>query len=378
MTFDRPLRVVVAPDSFKGSLPAIRVAECIEEGWSTVRPDDRIESIPQADGGEGTVAAVARHYPRARLHRVPGITGPDGRPVFGEWLLLPDDTAVIELAQMSGLPLMGGELDPGGATTYGLGQVISAALDAGAKRIVVGLGGSASTDGGAGMLSALGAVLTDSTGCRLPFGGLGLAVLEKVDMHEMRPLPARGVEVLTDTTAPLFGPTGAASVFGPQKGASPAMVASLDAALARFADRVGRIDPSVPGTGAAGGTGFGLLAWGASLVSGAEAVADLTGLSEAITRVEVVITGEGRYDDTSSAGKLVGSMLNRCRKHDVRSVVIAGQLCASPPEIAVSLTDMAGSVQAALSDPEYWISIAASVAAQRFQDQFSSETQLDM
>ncbi|CAG2183555.1 unnamed protein product, partial [Oppiella nova] len=176
------------------------------------------------------------------------------------------------------------------------------------------------------MLSALGAVLTDSTGCRLSFGGLGLAVIEKVDMREMRPLPAHGVEVLTDTTATLFGPTGAASVFGPQKGASPAMVASLDAALARFADRVGRIDPSVPGTGAAGGTGFGLLAWGASLVSGAEAVADLTGLSEAITRMDVVITGEGRYDETSSAGKLVGSMLNRCRKHDVRSVVIAGQL----------------------------------------------------
>jgi len=356
---------VVAPDSFKGSLSAVDVAECIADGWRSVRPGDYLELIPQADGGEGTVDAVSGRHPDAIRHYVPDVTGPDGRIVVGEWLLLPDGTAVIELAQMSGLPLMR-ELDPGRATTYGLGQVIAAALDAGVRRIVIGLGGSASTDGGAGMLEALGAVITDESGLLVQPGGLGLSMLDNLDLSGLRELPAEGVEVLTDTTAPLLGPNGAAAVFGAQKGASAAMIVDLADALTRYADRLKHIDPTVPGAGAAGGTGFGLLAWGASLVSGAESIADLTGLSEVIAHADVVVTGEGRYDVTSGTGKLVGALLERCGRNGVRSVVIAGQLAATPPDIAVSLTETAGSVEEAMLNPRRWLVEAGMSCAARF------------
>ncbi|WP_080733297.1 glycerate kinase [Rhodococcoides fascians] len=360
-------RVLIAPDSFKGSMSAASVADSIATGWLSVRPHDLAETMPQADGGEGTVDAVAARYPDAVLHHVPGVTGPDGRPILGQWLMLPSRTAVIELAQTSGLPLMHA-LDPGGASTRGLGEVMAAALDGGATRMLIGLGGSASTDGGAGMLQALGARLTDNSGADVGPGGIALADVASVDTSHLRKLPAGGVDVLTDTTAPLLGPTGAAAVFGPQKGASRQQITQLDRALAHFASFLSRLDPAVPGSGAAGGTGFGLLAWGAKLSPGADAIADLTGLSERIPAANVVVTGEGRYDATSNTGKLVGSVLSRCALHGVRSVVVAGQLAASPPDIAVSLADTAGSVEAAMAAPRQWLEAAGAVAAMRFSE----------
>jgi glycerate kinase len=298
------MRVMIAPDSFKGSLPASGVGAAIAAGWRSVRPDDELQLFPQADGGEGTLDAIADAVPGACRHHTGLVTGPDLRPTPGEWLELPDGTAVVELAQMSGLPLMQ-ELDAMGATTRGLGEVIARAVDAGATRVVVGLGGSASTDGGAGALVALGLRLTDELGDPVPDGGGHLRAIASVDASGLRVLPQ--VTLLTDVTAPLLGPAGAAAVFAPQKGADTIQVVQLDDALAHFAEAlaaVGRAgDPAAPGTGAAGGTGFGFSAvLGARIEPGADFLAELTGLDLAIADADVLLSGEGRFDDAHRQG----------------------------------------------------------------------------
>jgi len=368
---DRPrvliVHVVVAPDSFKGSLDAAAAAEAIGSGWRAVRPLDEVLLLPQADGGEGTLDAIATAVDEARLRDVGPVTGPDGRPVEGHWLELPDGTAMVELAISSGLPLMS-RPDPLSATTRGLGEVIRAALDAGAMSLVVALGGSASTDGGAGALRALGLELFDADGAPLPDGGGALARLDRVDATGLRTPPAGGVRLLSDVTAPLLGPTGAAAVFGPQKGASPAQVAELDAALARWASLLpGEGDTAAPGAGAAGGTGFGfLVAWGAAIEAGAAAIADLTGFAAAAASTDLIITGEGRFDATSLGGKVVGHALSLDAKPNARRAVIAGSLAIPSPTgvWAASLVELAGSLEAALDDPARWL-YAAGVAAAR-------------
>ena len=366
------MRIVIAPDSFKGTLDAASAASAIGGGWRAVRPLDEVLLLPQADGGEGTLSAIASAVPDARLMDVGPVTGPDGRPVEGHWLWLRDGTAVVELALTSGLPLMAA-LDPLGATTRGLGEVIAAALDAGATSLVIALGGSASTDGGAGALRALGLELFDQTGSPLPDGGGALARLSRIDESRLRPSPA-GVRLLSDVTAPLLGPTGAAAVFGPQKGATPAEVALLDGALARFADVVARTprdahgaDPaeSAAGAGAAGGTGYGFLAvWGAEIDAGSAAIATLTGLDAAAASADVVLTGEGRFDATSLTGKVVGNALQLATRPDARRGVIAGSLASAPPDgvWSASLVDLAGSQDAAIDDPARWL-YAAGIAA---------------
>jgi glycerate kinase len=373
------VRIVIAPDSFKGSLDAAAAAEAIGSGWRAARPLDEVMLLPQADGGEGTLDAIASAVHGAVLHDVRPVTGPDGRPVDGHWLELPDGTAVVELALSSGLPLMA-RPDPLGATTRGLGEVIAAALDAGATALVIGLGGSASTDGGAGALRALGLELLDATGSPLPDGGKGLGRLDRVDATRLRPPPARGVRLLSDVTAPLLGPTGAAAVFGPQKGANASDVATLDAALARFAD-VLRHTPVVTdspsqlecaaGAGAAGGTGFGFLAlWGAEIEAGSAAIAELTALGTAAASTDVVLTGEGRYDATSSTGKVVGHAFALTDAGTARPGLIAGSIAAVPITPAgrevwsVSLVDLAGSFEGALDDPVRWLYAAGIAAAQ--------------
>ncbi|MCU1422373.1 MAG: glycerate kinase, partial [Microbacteriaceae bacterium] len=242
--------VVIAPDSFKGSLDAVGVARAIGDGWASVRPGDDIRLVPLADGGEGTMDAIEAAVPGAVRRDAGEVEGPDGRPLRGEWLELPDGTAVVELAQMSGLPQMA-ELDALGANTYGLGQVIRAALEAGAPRLVIGLGGSASTDAASAALAALGLTTAPPTDSRhLRRGGAGLTAIRALDGAELLPAPPGGVVLLTDVDAPLLGPRGAAAVFGPQKGASADDVATLDAALAHFAELLGG-DPDLPGAGAA-------------------------------------------------------------------------------------------------------------------------------
>ena len=353
--------VVIAPDSFKGSLSAREVAEAIAEGWRSVHPDDELVLVPQADGGEGTLDAIEASVPGSVRRSAGQVTGPDGRPTPGEWLELPGGAAVVELAQSSGLPLLP-ELDPLGATTRGLGEVIRAALEAGATSLVIGLGGSASTDGAAGALSALGLVLLDEQGELVSDGGRGLADIVDVRSDGLLPPPAGGVVLLTDVTAPLLGPTGAAAVFGPQKGATPEQVEGLDAGLAHFAELLGS-DPALPGTGAAGGAGYGFsAAWGATIVPGADRLAELSGLREAIARADVVLSGEGRFDEQSLTGKVVGRVL--ALAGGAVTGVIAGQVTAPTGGWSASLTELAGSVEAAMGDTAAWLRAAGAKAAE--------------
>lgn len=352
------MRVVIAPDSFKGSLGAEDVAEAIAAGWLSEQPGDELTLLPQADGGEGTLDAIEASIPGAVRHSAGTVIGPDGRATPGEWLQLPDGTAVVELAQASGLPLMAAP-DAARATTRGTGEVIRRALEAGASSLVLALGGSASTDGGAGALAALGLGLLDVRGRPIADGGAGLARLATVDRAGLVTPPPGGVTLLTDVTNPLLGPTGAARTFGPQKGASAAECAELDAALARWARLLGG-DPDAPGAGAAGGTGYGFAAlWGARIEPGAPRIAQLTGLVAAVASADLVITGEGRFDAQSLAGKVVGHVLGL----HPRVAIIAGAIAAPTPGWSASLTELAGSAERAMAHPDRWLREVGALAA---------------
>ncbi|PPF81320.1 glycerate kinase [Subtercola sp. Z020] len=362
------LQVVVAPDSFKGSATASEVASAIGGGWSEARPGDTVVLRPMADGGEGTIDAFALAIPGSK--RMPiTVTGPVGEPVQAEWLLVPGEhsvgtTGIVELANTSGLTLMP-ELRPMDAQTTGFGQAIAAALDHGVERLLLAIGGSASTDGGVGALRALGGRFLDADGRPIADGGAGLAQLVSVDFSALRPLPEGGAEIVTDVTNPLLAANGAAAVFGPQKGADMHQVAELDRGLASLVRVVGAAahrsersdgtllaDPEAPGAGAAGGTGFGLALWGAIIRSGAETVADAVGLDRDIAEADVVITGEGRFDAQSAAGKVPSFVLALARKHETFPLLVAGNIGADPEDFAasVSLSDLAGSSHAAIEN----------------------------
>lgn len=363
--------VVLAPDSFKGSLGAAEVADAIAEGWRSVRPEDRIVLRPMADGGEGTLDAFLAAVPRAV--RVPvRVTGPDGLAVDASWVRLPASAAdpggigVVELASTSGIELLGERRLPWDAGTTGFGEAIAAALDAGVSRLVLGIGSSASTDGGSGMLHALGAMFTDAAGHPIAPGARGLADVAHADLSGMRSLPPGGVDVLTDVTHPLLGPGGAAAVFGPQKGFAPGDIAGAEAALARLA-RLVRADADAPGTGAAGGTGYGLRAWGARLAPGADAVAGLIGLREAIAASALVVTGEGSFDAQSAQGKAPAHVAALARAAGVPVALVAGRFAQdadlSPFTAALSLTALSGSSAAALAHPRRWLATARAALA---------------
>ncbi len=363
------LRVLIAPDSFKGSATAGEAAAALADGWSSVRPADEVVVLPQADGGEGTAEVIGSAVAGAAWQHTPGpVAGPHGEPVPGRWLRLPDGTAIVELAQTCGLPLARA-LEPGAATTRGLGEVLRAAVDSGATSLTVALGGSASTDGGAGALNGLGARLLDREDVELPAGGAALARLHRIETSHLTPPPPGGVRLLADTTAVLAGPQGAAQVFGPQKGAGHDQIAALDAALARFAAVLGRsmpVEPDAPGAGAAGGTAFGLAAWGGRIVDGAATIAELTGLDKTLGACDVLVTGEGCFDRTSATGKLVGSLLGRCAVLGVPPIVVAGRLAVRPPGTGADLTKLAGSTAAALAEPARWLRTAGAHVALRF------------
>lgn len=335
------VRVIVAPDSFKGTAEAPEVAAALAAGWRSVRPRDEVVEIPMADGGEGTLDALAAGV--SGSVRVPvRVTGPDDRPVDAVFLRLPDGIAVVELASTSGITLLD-PLRPLTAHTGGFGAAIRAALDAGATGLLLAIGGSASTDGGAGMLQQLGARLLDADGREIPDGGAGLLQLVEIDPAGLLAMPGRGVRVLTDVVNPLLGPEGAAAVYGPQKGARPEEVRMLEAGLARLAALL-PADPMARGAGAAGGTGFALLAWGATLLPGAAAVAETAGLLPAIRGADLVITGEGRFDAQSAQGKVPGAVRALAVEADVPIALVAGAIDAEPTgySAAVSLTDLVG------------------------------------
>ncbi len=361
--------VIVAPDSFKGTASAVQVARAIGEGWRRMRPQDEVVEMPMADGGEGTLDAFEAAVPAAVRRSVP-VSGPapGARGVGASWIELPPlgtsghRTGVVEIADAAGFTRLAHPA-PLDAHTRGLGEVIRAVLDHGVDELIVGLGGSCSTDGGAGALRELGAVLVDEAGHPSIDGGRGLLDLAAFDGTRLRHLPPRGVRLLTDVDNPLLGPRGAAAVFGPQKGASVADVALLEDALSNWARLCGG-DPTVAGTGAAGGTAFGLLRWGATISSGSRAVAELVGLAAAVRRADVVVTGEGSFDEQTASGKAPGIVLDTARLAGVPSIVVAGSISIGVNTAGtVSLCDIAGSRDAAMSDAIRWLTNAGALAA---------------
>lgn len=353
-------RVVVAPDSFKGSCDARTGAQALAQGWLSQRPGDDIILLPLADGGEGTMEVVAGSVPGSRVVDVGAVRGPLDSPVRGRYLLLPDRTAVVELAVASGLHLAVPP-KPLHASTFGTGQIIDAAMRAGAQRVVLTLGGSATTDGGCGLLHALGLVVVDRAGRAVASGGAGILQAHRVDSGALLTPPTGGVEVLVDVTSPLLGPRGAAAVFAPQKGAGADDVALLERALTRWAELSGG-DPQAAGAGAAGGTAYGVATWWQGrIASGAEHVARLVGLDSAIADADVLVTGEGRFDATSLDGKAVGAALRLAARHAVAVHVVCGQADASlpfngtqSPQLLV-LAGLAGSAEASMADAPRWL-----------------------
>jgi glycerate kinase len=330
-------RVLLAPDKFKGTLTAAEVAAHVATGLRAVVPDVEVRVVPVADGGDGTLAAAeAAGFQRVAVTA----TGPTGMPrasAFGRR----GSEAVVELAEISGLgQLPDGRLAPLAATSRGTGELIAAALDAGCRRVVVGVGGSASTDGGAGMVSALGAKLLDAEGNPVRAGGAALVDAVELDLSGLHPaLREAELVVASDVDNPLTGPKGAAAVYAPQKGATPEQVEQLDQALGHWADLVAKATGTdrrdTPGAGAAGGVGFGLVAvLGATTRPGAQLVFELTGLLEELEAADLVVTGEGSLDRQTLHGKAPAAVAAAAREAGVPVVAVAGRVTLTGGEVA--------------------------------------------
>lgn len=337
--------VLVAPDKFKGTLTAAEVAAHVAAGLRRAHPDLAIVTAPVADGGDGTVdAAVAAGFQRATV----SVTGPLGTPIEASYAMR-GSTAVLELAAASGLALLGDQLAPLDATSRGTGELLRAVLDAGATEIVLGVGGSASTDGGAGMLQALGVRLLDAGDAELPGGGAALNALAQVDASGLDPrLRAVRIVLASDVDNPLLGADGAAAVYAPQKGASPRDVEVLDAALTRWATFIDLDAADRPGAGAAGGVGYAAVAvLGAQLRPGIEVVLDLIGFPALLADAAFVITGEGAIDAQTLRGKAPMGVAAAARAQGVPVVAVCGvnaltanQLATAGIDAAYALTDI--------------------------------------
>jgi glycerate kinase len=326
------MRVVIAPDKFKGSLTALEAAEAMARGLSRVDPSAEIDRVPMADGGEGTVAALVAAT--GGSYRTVTVTGPLGDPVVASFGLLGDGrTAVLEMASASGLWLVPPALrDPLRATTRGTGQLLLAALEAGARRVIVGIGGSATNDGGAGLGQALGFRLLDTHGRELEPGGGELDRLARIERtDQVAVLGSATIAVACDVTNPLCGPQGASAVYGPQKGATPEMVERLDRNLGHFADIVARdLDVAVrhiPGSGAAGGLGGGLVAFaGGRLEGGVNLVIEAVNLRERLHAADLCLTGEGALDGQSAFGKTAVGVARLAHSLRCPTLAIAGSI----------------------------------------------------
>lgn len=322
------MKVLVCPDSFKGTLTAAAAAAALADGWRAARPADEVVTLPLADGGDGTLDVVAAAVPNARRHTVE-IADARGRASDGDWLALPDGTALVEAAQAVGLAALADhQRDPLTATSYGVGQLLRAAAEAPSRSITVGLGGSATVDGGAGMAIALGHKLRRDDGNGVKVGAQWVSELARIEPGPPLRVP---VDVAVDVVNPLLGPEGAAAVYGPQKGATAEGLPLLESALERLADIAERDLPGgpwreLPGAGAAGGLGFGLAAFcGARLRSGGEWIGELVGLDEALAACDVVVFGEGCLDrQTTAHGKIGGHVAARARERGVRLLAVAG------------------------------------------------------
>ena len=326
------MKIVIAPQSFKGSIPALAAAEAIERGVRAAAPEAETVLVPVADGGDGTLDALVDSTGGRVIRST--VTGPLGRPLKAKWGVMGDgQTAVVEMALASGLALIPpSRRDPRTTTTRGTGEIIKEALDRGFSRIIVGLGGSATNDGGAGMAAALGVHFWDAQDRPLPAGGAALAQLARIDASGLHPGLSRAVIVgATDVTNPLCGPTGASAIYGPQKGASPEMVTELDAALQKFAQVVSRdLGQDVadrPGAGAAGGLGAGLMVFaGAQLRSGIDMVCEVLRFDSYLEGADLVITGEGQADRSTIYDKAPMGVARRALARGVPTVLLAGSL----------------------------------------------------
>jgi glycerate 2-kinase len=368
---DRRLSLVIAPDSFGGALDSVGVAAAIAAGWSRVRPDDTIVRRPMADGGEGTLAAIADALGEAADRRSVETTDALGRPVTADWLLLDEGRgAFVEMAAASGLAQLAPEErtpeNARRASTRGTGDLIRAALDAGVERITIGLGGSATTDGGSGLLRALGARFLGRGGEEIADGGAALAGLDRIDRSGLdERLGEVRLVVASDVTNPLLGSRGAAATYGPQKGCDDAAVDELNAALDRYGRAIeqatGRLVADLPGAGAAGGTTAGLLGFTRAAVRpGAEVIAQLVGLAEALESADLVITGEGRADEQTLQGKTAMGVATLARPRNTPVVLLCGGLGpgAEALDAAMALTvvqpiiDRPMSLDEAMADTE--------------------------
>ncbi len=326
------MKIVIAPQGFKGNLTALEVARAIEAGVKRILPDAATVLKPMADGGEGTVQALVDATGGELM--ATEVTGPLQERVNAHWGILSDKTtAVIEMASASGLPLVPPEKrNPFVTTTYGTGELICAALDHGCRKLIIGVGGSATNDGGAGMAQALGARFFDADDKELPFGGAALAKLARIDTAKMDPrLADFEVTLASDVNNPLCGPRGASAIYGPQKGATPEMVKQLDAALGHYADVIKRdldIDlREVPGAGAAGGLGLGLMVFlKAKMVPGIDVVIRATNLVADLKGAELVFTAEGRIDCQSAMGKVPTGVALAAKKFGATVIALAGEV----------------------------------------------------
>ena len=377
------MKLLLAPDKFKGSLTAAEVAHHLAAGFRRALPGVEIDELPVADGGEGTVrAALAAGFTPVTLTA----TGPLGEQVATRYAVR-GRTAVVEMAAVTGLEMV--EPDDATArraTSRGLGELVAHALDHGATSVVVGVGGSASTDGGAGMLAALGARLTGPDGA-LADGGDALRAVASVDLAGLHPRLATAELVLaSDVDNPLLGPRGAAAVYGPQKGADPAAVADLEAALAAWVDALERAGASrareradAPGAGAAGGVGYACLLLGATRRPGVDVVLDLTDFDRRLAGVDLVVTGEGSLDEQSLAGKTPMGVAEAAATHAVPTVAVCGratltreQAQAAGIEAVHALTDLEPDVSRCIANAgELLEQLAARVAAERFAPQLA-------
>lgn len=330
---------VLAPDSFKGSLTAKEVCEAMEVGFKAARPDDLFLKIPMADGGEGTVQSLVDAV--GGLIQEVTVKGPLQQEVVGEIGLLKDGvTGVIEMASASGIDLIrASERNPLMTTTYGTGQLIKACLDRGVQTLIIGLGGSATNDGGTGMAAALGVRFLDEKGKPLPLGGDFLDRLAIIDSSQIDPrLAEMNIIIASDVTNPLCGPTGASAIFGPQKGADIHMVERLDQNLAHYAmllkEQLQQDVKNIPGSGAAGGTAAGLLAFtAATLQKGVEVVIEQTGLREAIKQADYVITGEGAIDFQTKFGKTPYGVAQLAKTYNKPVIALAGTVGENAEEL---------------------------------------------
>ncbi|ELY4819006.1 glycerate kinase [Cronobacter malonaticus] len=365
-------KIVIAPDSFKESLSAMDVAKAIEAGFREIYPQAHYVCVPMADGGEGTVEAMVAAT-GGQIITTP-VTAPLGNKVDGFFGLLGDgETAVVEMAAASGLHLVpAAQRDPRITTSYGTGELILAALERGVKAIIIGIGGSATNDGGAGMMQALGARFLDGEGRELAPGGAALARLARLDLSALDPRLAQvSVTVACDVDNPLCGEKGASAVFGPQKGAAPAMVTELDAALRCFGEQLeavtGKTIISAPGAGAAGGMGAALLGMlNAELRPGIEIVIESLGLAQAVRDADLVITGEGRLDSQSIHGKTPIGVARVAKQFQRPVVAIAGSLTPDYQivhehgiDAAFSVIDRIVTLQEALDDAERNLRVTA-------------------